>query len=117
MSKPSSAGLLARTSPACREPARPSSNQRKLALAVMVALVLFVSTACTAPATANGSDDVVAVVMFVSVIAGIALLSAIGRMIMQLFRVMAMAAAALARLGLFVAVVAGIISVALVASR
>ena len=93
-----------------RKPHR-SSRRSALALTIITALILFGCTACTTTTTHPDSSAFTALGI-VAVIAGVALLSAVGKVVGQLVRVLTELAATLAKLGFVAVVVIGAVVVA-----
>ena len=101
-----------RTTPDSTRASHRSSRRSALALSIVTALILFGCTACTTTTTHHGSGSAFTALGIVALIAGVALLSAVGKVVGQLVHVLTELAATLAKLGFVAVVVIGAVVVA-----
>jgi len=106
----SAADTHGRTTPDSPRKTHRSSRRSALALSIVTALILFGCTACST--TTHHGGSAFTALGIVALIAGVALLSAVGKVVGQLVRVLTELAATLAKLGFVAVVVIGAVVVA-----
>lgn len=104
--------ILGRSTPGSPQLAARSSRRRILAVTIATSLVLFLATACSAPAGHTAGNGEVTALIVIAMIAGVAMLRAVGRIFGELVRILTDVASALAKLGLIAVVTVGAIVVA-----